>query len=121
MRRQNRRNYGNSYSNLTGFTGTQNYHKDFMNLNVTDGVKYFQTTSKADWLISDAAVIFKMKLHNPDFAVLNVDIKNHHAIATYEDGNGKKLFTQEYRYTDLKDGKLKFYYQNGVMMLPTEY
>jgi hypothetical protein len=112
-----------SPSDYAGFTGTMNYYKDNMGINVTDGVRDFQTRAEANWLVSDIAVIVKAepKVRKQDFVVVNVKATDDKAVATYEDGNGNVLFTQKYKYTDMPKGDWKFYFRDNVLMFPSEY
>jgi hypothetical protein len=107
-------------SEQTNFTGTEQYHTGYMGVQMTDGVFYTQERAKCGWLMSDASVILKMKLKDEEFVVVKAKVKNHKAVVTYDDGNGKVLYTQKYEYTDLPEGEFKMYYENGVLMLPSE-
>jgi hypothetical protein len=106
---------------MSQFTGTKNYYKDFMGILITDGVKWFAESLNAFWIVSDAIVIIRMKLKGEDFVVVRIVSMDNKAIITYEDSNGKILHEQKYRYADLFDAEIKLYYRDNVMMLPSEY
>ena len=111
-------------SDYAGFTGTEHYYKDYLGITLTDGVKDLQTRAEANWLTSDIAVNVKSnkKLKNQEFVSINLNVTdNNTATATYGDGNGNTLYTQKYKYTDFPKGKWKFFYDNNVLMLPSEY
>jgi len=107
---------------LSGFTGSDGYHKGFCGVLMTDGVWYLY--SKAGWVVSDASVICKMhkKVKSEAFVSVTTEVKGGKAVTTYDDGNGNVLYKQSYAYTDLEDGEvLKMYYVEGVLMLRGEY
>jgi hypothetical protein len=108
-------------SEQSNFTGAENYYPDFMGMKLTDGTKYTMERAKCGWLMSDVAVIVNMKLKKEEFVVVTTKVKDHKAVVTYDDGNGKVLYEQNYEYTDLPDGEFKMYHSNGVLMLPSEY
>ena len=88
----------------------------------TDGVKYIAENGYA-WLLSDAQIVIRMKpkLRREPFLVieLKVNLEDHTAKMIITDGNENTLYEQEYRYTDAKRD-VKLYYENGVMLLPSE-
>jgi len=47
--------------------------------------------------------------------------KDRRAIMTYEDGDCKVLYRQEYDATDLSVNEIKFFYTNSMLMLASEY
>jgi len=106
---------------LKQFTGTEHYYKDYLGILLTDGIKYLMERAKCCWLISDIAVIVKMKLKKEEFVVITLTVKDHKAKAVYEDGNNKVLFFHNYEYTDFPIKEIKLYYSNGVLLLPNEY
>ena len=106
---------------LLHFSGTENYYRDFMEILVTDGIKYFQETAEANWVVSDIAVIVKMKLKNENFISIDLIVKDGKATIQYTDGNDTKLYKQDYEYADLEDIELKFFFVDNVLMLSNEY
>lgn len=106
---------------LTQFYGTEQYYKGFMGVLLTDGVYY--VSAKAGWLISDMSVILKIekKVLIEDFVSITVTCEKNKASVVYTDGNGKRLFKQDYDYAELPDSVLKFFYRDGVLMLSSEY
>ena len=106
---------------LEQFTGTFHHYKGHMGVIYTDGVMYLCGTGAA-WAVSDAAVICKMKLSNFEFIAIDVkvDLKRETCTIYYTDGNGRELYKQRYRWTDLKQD-IKLYYVDNVLMLASEY
>ena len=103
---------------LDGFNGTENYHKDYLGVLVTDGVRYIIDNGYG-WLVSDAIVIIK-ELKGEDFLVVKLKVNDTEGVMTVEDGNGRIFHTQNYQYTDAKRD-LTLYFQNNVLMLSGEY
>lgn len=107
---------------LEQFYGTVDYH-NFMGSKITDGVAYVAKNGYS-WFISDFIVVAKMKpkLKMEDFLVIDLKLnkQNKTAEMIVTDGNDNKLYTQKYKYTDAKRD-LRFYYDNGVLMLSKEY
>jgi len=124
-----------SQADLNGFNGTEHYYKDFMNLNITDGVKYLMNNCRCGWLISDIAVINaidKKVLQNRQegntFLIVTLKINRAEKSALWnmkEDTNEPILYEQKYDYTDIynyfSDDEIKFYLINGVLLLESEY
>lgn len=107
---------------LEQFTGTEKYHKlTIFNLLATDGVAFFVDKAEAFWLIDDIACIKDLNLKNENFIVVKAISKNNIGNVIYEDGNYNKLHEMKYDYTDLPEGEWKFFIQNNVIMLPSEY
>lgn len=103
------------------FFGTENYY-DVFGVTVTDGIKYVMSNGYS-WCISDVCVLLKLneKLKTQEFVSVKLKVlSDKKAVITYEDGNNKILFKQEYGYTDaLVD--LTLFYTNNVLMLSSEY
>jgi len=107
------------------YTGTEGYHKltQFTKTVGTDGIAYLEDSGYA-WFVTDQVIALEGDLpKGTDKSFLAVKLKvnpDHTAVATIEDGNGKVLRKQEYKYTDAKKD-LVLYYQGGVLMLSGEY
>lgn len=106
---------------LGHFTGTEKYTKGFMGVKLTDGVVYVMQNGYS-WFVTDFSVIAKTKLKNEEF--LSIELTLHTTkktgIMMVTDGNGKKLYSQRYEYTDAKK-EFKMFYTDGVLMLASEY
>lgn len=105
---------------LAQFTGTEQYYRDYMGILVTDGIKAMMGLAKCGWLVSDIAVIVTANKQEP-FIVIKIDSNGKHAIVSYSDGNDKKIYEQEYRYTDFPEAEVKMYFTDNVLMLASEY
>lgn len=109
-----------SLKKLSSFVGTTEYH-NVMGTNVTDGVAYIMRNGYS-WFVTDALAIIKIKLKNEDFlgVKLKLDKKTGGAKMTIENGDGKVLYEQEYKWTNAEKDLFLFYNSN-VLMLSTEY
>lgn len=119
-------------SELSGFTGTENYHKVSLTpVVVTDGVKYLIDKANAYWLI-DAIGSYQgeKKFKDEGFQVwiLKKDKEGKGAtLSAYRDYSEKDpkkfkpLVTQKIEYTDFPIDEIKLYEIDGVVLLPSEY
>lgn len=111
---------------LEGFTGTEQYHRAtmFPNFYVTDGVLAMAEKAGAFWLL-DAIVSYQndKRIHKKlSIQFWTLEVKDNKGLLyVVEDAGRPRLIEQEFSFTDFPEGKWKFYVQNGVMMLPSEY
>jgi len=125
---------------LSYFTGTEHHYKFNWNTIITDGVKFVIDNCKCHWLISDILTAWrfdnKLKAKYEDgnrFLIVEVkinhgDLKPNEPRVYYtmkEDTNTPVLYSQKYTYSDIhkyfKDGTIKFYLIDGVLILESEY
>ena len=104
---------------LNYFFGTEQYHKGFLGVNLTDGVFYVQENGYA-WFISDVISVIKTKLKNEEFLSIKLNLNGNKAEMSITDGNENVLYTQKYEWTDAKK-ELHFYFADNVLMLDSEY
>ena len=106
---------------LEMFRGTEQYHKGFMGVKLTDGVAYVVNNGYS-WLVSDFSVVAKMKpvLKAEEFLTVELKLDGKTGKMVVTDGNEKTLYTQEYGYTSAKR-EFKMFYTDGVLMLAGEY
>ena len=119
--------------NLDQFSGSEHYYKSSMfakGIYHTDGVQYLAEKAKAFWLI-DLICSWQTKasVRSQPFQVWKLTVKDQSAVATCEDGNGKKLASQRIEYTDFPKDEITIYVEDGsidgktnakIMMLPSE-
>ena len=110
-------------SDLSHFTGSEvaYYHPMFKAIKYTEGVQ-FVGANGASWLVTDilAVAIFEPKVKREEFVLVTFTAKGGSGLIMWDDGNGKVLHHQDVPMTDFPDGKIKFYIENGMMMLPSE-
>lgn len=119
-------------SGLSGFTGTEQYHKvSITPVVVTDGVQYLCDKAGAYWLV-DAIGSYQgePKLKREPFQVwiLKKDKDGKGAtLSAYNDYSEKEpnkykpLVTQKIEYTDFPLDEIKLYVEGNVVLLPSEH
>ena len=123
---------------LNNFHGTEGYHKDYLGLLLTDGVKFVMDNCKCAYLITDISSVYN---HEPKvlenrkintFLCVTLQINPEEKTSEFfisEDKDGENLinilYSQKYKVTDISkyfDGKeINFYLIDGVLLLPGEY
>lgn len=109
---------------LSGFTGTENYHKTFLfnpKLVHTDGVKYFADEAGAYWFLDIIATEIWVKCKSEPFVVITLKAHDGKATIIADDGDDHRLFQKKIPYTDCPDGEYRFYLTDNVLMLTSEY
>lgn len=105
--------------NLRSFIGTNEYH-DVMGSNVTDGIAYIMNNGYS-WFVTDTLAVITTKFKNKDFLGVKLKLdKNDGAKMIIENGDGKTLYEQKYKWTNAKK-ELMLFWTNNVLMLSTEY
>ena len=115
---------------LAAFNGTESLHKiPLLNTVITDGILYLANTANCFWLVTDASVIAKSLMNRSPF--VTVDLKKlspekkealgYEAIIEYSDGNNTILETQKYHLTDFPLERIRLFFTNNTLMLPSEY
>lgn len=105
-------------------TGTDKYYKAamFPKSRYTDGVKLFYEKAESYWLVNDILLYVNYsKLDKEEFLCIKMRVNDGKGDLIFDDGNGNVLEKQHYNFCDLPDGEWKFYYIDGVLLLPSEY
>ena len=116
---------------LSGFTGTEGYHKLTMsNLKFTDGWKHLVTELGAFWLadiVGSVQYLSKIR-ENKEFILWTIEVKDGEAIVyahsdVENDGYSKKkeLYSQKINYTDFPEGIFEWYQEGEVVLLKQEH
>ena len=112
-------------SNLSQFTGTENYYRVMPRLVITDGVRYLANQANSYWLVS---VIYSHLTTQPicsEFVVARLTVIGKTADLVLDDGNDQIIAKQAIEYTDFPLGEVTIYcsYQEKiwVLLLPSEY
>jgi hypothetical protein len=115
---------------LAQYTGTEHHWLIFPNndsFKITDGVKGMIELCDAFWLVT--AILSwqcEKKVSKEVFQVWTLRLSDKEnsdaAVLICDDGNNKELARQEIEFTDfpLSEG-IKLYFDNGVLLLPSEY
>ena len=117
---------------FTAFTGSLNHYSHQLpmtpELRLTDGTKSFAEKMGAYWLMDIIATEFLPLLSEEDYIIfieVTVDDSNGAVIVGTDGDKGGgpiTLHTRTIEYTDLPTNSgFKFYLQDGVLMLPSEY
>jgi len=97
-------------------------HPLFRAIKYTDGIQYLIQNGYS-WFITDAMAVLvagPRRVRQEPFLVIKLKLKDDGtAQMVMDDGNGKIPYRQNYAHTDAKR-ELKVYYENGVLMLPSE-
>lgn len=112
----------NANDHFSEYIGTENYYKHFGNVKLTDGTKALADKLGAYWLM-DIVASYQMGLRSQPFQVWKLE-KNktgNGAKVTCEDGNKNVLRSQRLTFTDFEYDECTLWFQEGVLMLPSEY
>jgi hypothetical protein len=110
---------------LNKFSGTETYYRHGINRKAffTDGVKYVADTGGAYWLIDEILLI---QQHHPRLAAEEFQLwrlqvfKDRKAILDCDDGDGHIIYAKDLEFTDFPLDEIKLYFENEVLMLPSE-
>ncbi|WP_097045602.1 DUF6876 family protein [Flagellimonas pacifica] len=116
--------------NLQHFHGSEVlYHIPLIRTHYTEGIHYLAQAADCFWLVTDTSVIARSLMGKSRF--ITVDFRMHDeterertgyaASITYGDGNGLVFETQGYHLTDFPLEKIRLYFINGTLLLPSEY
>tara|TARA_R110002051_G_scaffold223612_1_gene286860 strand:- start:1260 stop:1640 length:381 start_codon:yes stop_codon:yes gene_type:complete len=115
---------------LQHFNGTEMFYQiPLTRTRFTDGLKYLANVAGCFWLITDVSVIAKSLMDKSyfitiDFKRLSEKEKTEHeceAIITYSDGNDNIFESHRYSFTDFPLDKLRLFFVDNTLILPSEY
>ena len=104
-------------ADLAQFTGTSTYYQHSLGVQYTDGVHYIDAI--ASWQI-DPRVHRDPMLQQIQFWKLVVN-DDRSALLVCERDEGDVAVSQEISFTDFPLKQVRLYFQNGVVLLPSEY
>ncbi|MGG6294943.1 DUF6876 family protein [Leptolyngbya sp. AN02str] len=114
-------------ADLAQFTGTSTYYQHSLGVQYTDGVHYLAERAGAYWLIDaiaswqiDPRVHRDPMLQQIQFWKLVVN-DDRSALLVCERDEGDVAVSQEIPFTDFPLKQVRLYFQNGVVLLPSEY
>ena len=112
-------------TNLSHFTGTENYYRVMPRLVITDGVQYLANQANSYWLVS---TIYSHLLSNAiysEFVVARLTVTGTTADLVLDDGNDQVIAKQAIEYTDFALDEISIYccyqQQGWILLLPSEY
>lgn len=124
-------------SQLSQFTGTDNYYKHLLGFQYTDGIKFLADNAECYWLLDAIASYQPTLRQNPrlrDFQLWLLVVGNEHNFIKPNPGNKavltcwedtpspgvKPAVCQHIEYTDFPLPVITFYLENRVLLLPSE-
>lgn len=114
----------NLEAELAQFTCTNEYHKHWLGLIYTDGVKFLHQKAQAYWLLDSIALYQQKVLADPmlqEFQIWRLKLtKDKAAVLTCERDTNDIFLTENIPYTDFPLPEIKLYLENGVLCLPSE-
>lgn len=109
---------------LVQFTGTETWWRHPLKKDIlyTDGAKYVADAGEAYWLLDVIVSVQTLpRMKRQEFQVWILKVNGNTGVVTAEDGNGKVIYRQELEFTDFPLPEIKFYFTDGVILLPSEY
>ena len=111
-------------ADLNQFSGSEQWFRHFTGLLYTEGVDYLADKGGAYWLIDAIAPYQPTARRNQrlcEFQIWVLTVKDSAAVLEcFDDLPGKVLIRQHIEYTDFPLPEIKLYFENGVLMLPSE-
>lgn len=107
-------------SNLAQFFSTERYYRHFTGMRFSDGVLFFAKHAEAFWFLDIVGSVRHLVKEEP-FVVVELVVKGSTADFKMHDGNGSYLMYKRIDFTDCPEGTWKFYLQNNVLIVPSEY
>jgi hypothetical protein len=109
-------------SELWQFTGTTQWFRHLSGYLYTDGVQYVAEQGGAYWLVDKILFITRAKVKLQEFGVWKLAVReDRSATLVCEDGNYHKLFEEKIDWTDFPLEKVELWFENGVLILPSEH
>jgi hypothetical protein len=110
-------------SNFYNGTNTVWHHPMYKKVTYTDGVRYLMHNGAA-WFVEGifAHIYFtvKFKKHLEFFVITLKKNDDNTATIAYDDGNGKVFHTDKIDFTDFPLKEISLYFENGMVLLPSE-
>lgn len=109
-------------SELRQFSGTEHWYRHLSGYLYTDGVLYVAKEGGAFWLVDKILFTTRVKKELQEFGAwkLKVD-KDKSAVLVCEDGNYHELYREEIKWTDFPLETVDLWFENGVLILPSEH
>jgi hypothetical protein len=108
---------------LAQFTGTSQRfrHALMRNVTYTEGVQYLAERAGAYWLIDKVAILqLEPKVKPEEFQVWKLRVADDKATLTCEDGNDNEVYRESITFTDFPLVEIDLWFENNVIMLPSE-
>jgi len=107
---------------LRQFSGTEYWYKHLSGYLYTDGVLYVAQEGGAFWLIDKILFTTRAKNSLQEFGAWKFEVnEDKSAILVCEDGNYHELYREKIEWTDFPLNKIELWFENGVLILPSEH
>jgi len=109
-------------SGLMQFYGTENWYKHLSGYLYTDGVRYVAQEGGAYWLVDKILFTTRAKKNLQEFGTWKLEVnEDESAILVCEDGNYNELYREKIEWTDFPLERIELWFENGVLILPSEH
>lgn len=111
-------------SDLNYFTGSETFYQYYPNVIVTEGVQYLIENANCEWLVNlvhSYQIIEEVRKEVFQVFDLKCDLENFTGKVICTDGNENCLMEQNIPFTDFPLDKIRLYYTNKTLLLPSEY
>lgn len=104
-------------------TGTEQYYRHGLvrSFLYTDGVQTFCEMAGAYWFLDIVATEVLPLQRREEFIAVTLIVTKTAALIKADNGSRRKLWSRIIDFTDCPEGIWKFYLQNNVFMVPSEY
>lgn len=107
---------------LFQFTGTEHWYKHLSGYCYTDGVQFVAEEGGAYWLIDKIFLTTRYNAKLQEFAVWKLTVcEDRSAMLVCEDGNYNELYGEKIKWTDFPLEEIEMWFENGVLILPSEH
>ena len=107
---------------LRQFTGTENWYRHLSGYLYTDGVLYVAQEGGAFWLIDKILLITRAKTILQEFGAWKLEVhEDKSATLVCEDRNYHEFYREKIEWTDFPLNKFDLWFENGVLILPSEH
>ena len=107
---------------LRQFTGTEQWYRHISGYLYTDGVLFVAQEGCAFWLVDKILFTTRAKNDLQEFGAWKLEvIEDKSEILICEDGNYRELYREKIEWTDFPLNKIELWFENGVLILPSEH
>lgn len=107
---------------LYQFTGSEHWYKHLSGYHYTDGVQYVAEEGGAYWLVDKIFFTTRSKKNLQEFGVWKLEVNEDKAATLVcKDGDYHELYREEIEWTDFPLNKIELWFENGVLILPSEH
>ncbi|MCK1671078.1 DUF6876 family protein [Bradyrhizobium sp. 150] len=112
-----------THDDLAQFSGTERWfrHSLMRTVSYTEGVQFLADKAGAYWLIDKVATLqLEPTIKREEFQVWKLNVTGSKATLVCEDGNYNVVYSETIDFTDFPLDHVELWFENGVIMLPSE-